>query len=676
MIYRIYAQKDTTIYELNDRVNQNTGGDEIIEVSKIFDDERNSTWLGNSRTLIKFDLDDLSNMISAGDIGTPNQFYLNLTSAEEVEVQSEYNLNIYQLSGSWDGGIGQYYHNPVNTNGASWKYRNQNELWDTTSVSIFNDVVITTAPTNGIVLSQTFTNGTGSTFLTESINDVAGNSPFMFVEDERLVVSASNFAGTTLVFPLYLENSKTYGVQFQIDPNDFTDVQFRVETPDGRINSSDMYTDMVGNITTASTQSFDLNTTSEGEHKLRFTFFDNEGTSKSTTGIFDEVFVTEKNSNTLIWETFSANEGKFVQRNVINGTDNSTPFQGVKNSKLQFEARNVAGADAEYSQHLDSSLQYTITSDINLGTFPSFGFTMYDADDLKMNPSQVTGLQSQITESSTQSLVFTPPKSGTYRFAYTYFDSGSNGATGSLDNFRISYSGSLPPVDITAASYYKNSGGGTWYTASMSNTVSSHTFGKYTRDLNANVTDYVNDWISGSRNNDGFIIKRPTLQESGSVKYGSSKFFSTETNTIYVPTLDVRWDDSSFETGSLLPLTARNITIYPKNLQSQYKESSKAMIRIVGREKYPQRTFSDSSLVNDIKYLPQTTYYQIRDVETNLVIVPFDTNYTKVSCDSTGNYFNFWFNTLQPERFYQFEFRVDRDGSNEYFDGYVFKVIR
>ena len=57
--------------------------------------------------------------------------------------------------------------------------------------------------------------------------------------------------------------------------------------------------------------------------------------------------------------------------------------------------------------------------------------------------------------------------------------------------------------------------------------------------------------------------------------------------------------------------------------------------------------------------------------------MPFDTSYTKVSCDSNGNYFDFWFNTLQHERFYQFEFRVDRtNGRKEYFGGFVFKVIR
>ena len=266
--------------------------------------------------------------------------------------------------------------------------------------------------------------------------------------------------------------------------------------------------------------------------------------------------------------------------------------------------------------------------------------------------------------------------SGDYRFNYTYFATGSSRATGSIDNFKIVYSGSLKTPPESEASFFKNIGGGTWYTSSMNSTKVSHRFNKYTTNLNANVTEYVNDWLNGSRPNNGFLIKRPVLQESGSVRYGSAKFFSNETHTIYVPTLEVRWDDSTFNTGSLSALTSDDIVIYPKNLSSEYKESSKSRVRVVGRERYPQRSFSDSNPYTTIKYLPQNTYYQVRDVETNLVLIPYDTTYTKLSCDSNGNYFDFWFNTLQPERFYQFEFRVDRGGKQEYFGGNVFKVVR
>lgn len=676
MIYRIYAQKDSTIYEPSTKTLQNTGGDQILEVSKMFDEASNSVWVGNSRILIKFDLTSISQSIADGDISNLNKFYLNLTSTEEAEVKSEYDLNVYPISGSWAGGIGQYFYNPIDVSGVSWEYRNSNERWGLSNVSVFNDTIPTVIPTEGIVLYEGFTTGLGSAYLTESINDISGNEPYAYIDNNRLIVSASNYAGTTLVFPVELDENLRYGVQFQMNPGSFNDVQFRVEDANGVVKTDGDYENFVGTITSPTTQSFELVSTDAGEYKLRFTFFDaNENNPLTTTGSFDELYVWQKLGKSVAWETFALNEGEFKLRNVIKNSNGILPKMFASQSKLNLYSDNIGGGDATYIKYLSSDLEYTLSSEINIGNYPNIDFTIYDVNGIKMR-SGITNLTSSFTTPTTQSITFTPPKSGNYTVAYSFFDSGSLGASGSLDNFKIIYSGSIQTPPVSAGGYYKNTGGGTWYTSSMNNTKVSETFGKYTRDLNVDVTAYVTDWLSGDRNNDGFIIKRPAAAESGSVQYGSSKFFSSETNTIYVPTLDVRWDDSSFTTGSLTELTATNITIYPKNLQSEYKETSKARIRIVGRDRYPQRTFSETSLINDIKYLPQTTYYQIRDVETNLVILPFDTTYTKVSCDSTGNYFNMWFNTLQPERFYQFEFRVDRNGTQEYFDGYVFKVVR
>ena len=90
MIYRIYGQKDTTIYELNTRKSQNTGLDEGLEVTKFFDEDSNTIFTGNSRILTQFDLTDISQSIVAGDIPTSSIYQLNLTSIENSEVQSEY----------------------------------------------------------------------------------------------------------------------------------------------------------------------------------------------------------------------------------------------------------------------------------------------------------------------------------------------------------------------------------------------------------------------------------------------------------------------------------------------------------------------------------------------------------------------------------------------------------
>ncbi len=68
------------------------------------------------------------------------------------------------------------------------------------------------------------------------------------------------------------------------------------------------------------------------------------------------------------------------------------------------------------------------------------------------------------------------------------------------------------------------------------------------------------------------------------------------------------------------------------------------------------------------------------DAQTEDVVIPFSDTYTKVSCDSEGNYFNLWLDGLQPERYYKFVFKVENrvySGQVELFDNnYIFKVIR
>ena len=674
MIYRIYGQKDTTIYELNTRKTQNTGLDEVLEVTKFFDEDSNSVFTGNSRILTHFDLSEISQSIVAGDIPTSSKYQLNLTSVDANEVETEYTLEVYPVSQSWSEGSGQFNDTPINQSGCSWERRNADNLWSVSSTSILNGKELKGNPTSGIVLYESFASGTGSAFLTESINDFNGNKPSASVVNEQLVISASNFAGTTLVFPAYLQNGFKYGVQFQIDPNSFDDVTFRVKDPNGVLKNESDYEGMVGAITTASTQSFDIDATATGTHELRFTFFDGSGDGTSTTGTFDEVYVYQKEGNLVVWETFTQNEGNFKLRNRVNDSLTNSVRMFASQSLLNLYADD-GGADAQYSANLQAGLKYAVSASITPGDFDKIDFLIYDTNGLPLRTG-VANLTSSFTTPKTQSIEFTPSVTGDYIFAYTYYNATSNPKTGSLDDFKIEYSGSLETPEVSEAGFIKNSGGATWYTSSLNNTNYSQNFTKSTSDLNVEVTEYVKDMLTGSRPNDGFIIKRPVLEETGSTKYGSSKFFSNDTHTIYVPTLEARWDDSSYATGSLTELTADDITLYMKNLKTEYKELSRAKLRVVGRETYPQRSFTNSAPYNQIKYLPATTYYQVRDVETNLVLIPFDTTYTKVSCDSVGNFFNFRFNTLQPERFYQFEFRVDRSGNQQYFDGFVFKVVR
>jgi hypothetical protein len=58
-------------------------------------------------------------------------------------------------------------------------------------------------------------------------------------------------------------------------------------------------------------------------------------------------------------------------------------------------------------------------------------------------------------------------------------------------------------------------------------------------------------------------------------------------------------------------------------------------------------------------------------------VVDFDDSYTKISCDSDGNYFDVWMEGMQPERYYRFILKVEQNKLVEFFDNdYLFKVVR
>ena len=249
--------------------------------------------------------------------------------------------------------------------------------------------------------------------------------------------------------------------------------------------------------------------------------------------------------------------------------------------------------------------------------------------------------------------------------------------------------------------------GGSWFTSSIDTQYevsSSVTLTKATQDVRLDVTDLVSNHIysASSYPNRGLIIKRESISptdftfsfnsgsdttkdESSSTRFGNLKFFSTDTHTIYPPKLEVEWDDSVWATGSLSPLSSTDLErlkVYFKNLRPEYKEGSIVKFRLVGRELYPTTAFSTTPSELSVKYLPSgSIYYSVRDAETEEVIVPFGTG-SKISCDSTGNFFNLWLDGLQAEINYRFLVKVVSGSGttdeqiNFYDDNYEFRVVR
>jgi hypothetical protein len=119
--YFEYPTTDTTIYEGNVTSSINTGLDQILEVEKHVNSS--GTTINASRILIKFDYSYISSSVQSGTIPSDAKYYLNLYDASSEELAVEQSLFTYMVSGSWAGGTGTKDRDPALSDGASWKYR-------------------------------------------------------------------------------------------------------------------------------------------------------------------------------------------------------------------------------------------------------------------------------------------------------------------------------------------------------------------------------------------------------------------------------------------------------------------------------------------------------------------------------------------------------------------------
>jgi len=176
-------------------------------------------------------------------------------------------------------------------------------------------------------------------------------------------------------------------------------------------------------------------------------------------------------------------------------------------------------------------------------------------------------------------------------------------------------------------------------------------------DMRVDVSSIVYSWLSSSIANNGFMIKRSDEQEENSKSYGIIQFYSQQSHTIYSPKLEVMWVDYLHSTGSLSQLTSSDMVVFSKNLNEKYSNKSKIQIRVGSRKQYPEKSYVIANPYITNFYLPSSSYYSIIDISTNETVVPFD-DYTQISCDYEGNYFNLWLHGFFPERNYKFKFNT------------------
>lgn len=233
--------------------------------------------------------------------------------------------------------------------------------------------------------------------------------------------------------------------------------------------------------------------------------------------------------------------------------------------------------------------------------------------------------------------------------------------------------GTTGSYNLTTNPY--STGGGVWYTASQA----SQSFDYYsTLDLNFNITSIVDKWNSGSINNYGVILRQTESQEfiANTDTTSVLKYFSRDTHTIYPPCLELRWEDSTYNTGSLSLLTVTPAVVAIDNNPGVFYPESVNTFRVNAGLLNPRRVWQTASLYTVNYALPQASYYAVKDLDTDEFVIDFDTTYTKLSCDSTGNYFTLYMNGLEPERYYKILIQSTIGASTVVFDSeYYFKVV-
>ena len=292
---------------------------------------------------------------------------------------------------------------------------------------------------------------------------------------------------------------------------------------------------------------------------------------------------------------------------------------------------------------------------------------------------------------NTSSLWYSPTASTvTYDFS-DYLLTASLGPSASFQNGGATWFYNVPstysqPTSNTSSSFYNVSSASVYISSFCSSSLSgsslicSQSYSYNTSDIYMDVTSIVKGWICGCVPNNGFIlISSLELVQSDDIN-SSIRFFSKETNTIYQPYLDVKWDDSTYSTGSLIPLTGFNpYTVVVKNVGREYKFGSVPRINIFAREKAPLKNFVkgyQQSQYLSSSLLPSNSYYAIKDNESENFVIDFD-DYTKLSCDGTIHYFRLDTTGLPVERYYRILIKTEIDGEIVIFDnGNIFKVSR
>jgi hypothetical protein len=625
------------------------------------------------RSLLKFDLTEVSKSVVAHDIINP-KFVLNLKVTEAKALPLTYKIYCYPLSQSWEMGSGIYAFGGNNT-GVNWVYRNYSDtasIWypnidvsyiptdnylETPSSSSFNmggGVWHYIVPANYVTPSSSikteFFNLTASTFeqvfssslqtnltasftasLNSSINSVLSGALAVNSALSASYTFLSNFATT-----IYSDISASVSASL--------DISSSVE-----ISASTCYLDSVS----ASLQeSLYPSQFSSSFASSSYSYMLSISSSLSTASIYSDVYlilnqIASTNLTNSINALYEYNAYTSFYNDFYNTlTTSSVPCFTLTSSLSPCDSTYAT----EYARYLSTA------SLLNQLSAEYLGYATSDVAPYILT-SSIAVIQTQFSSS-----IFNSFSSS---FMY-YFN----------ESIQTTEETTYETVWSSSAHYYVSD-----YFSSVTSGSSlkcTQSFDYYQKsDVVLDVTRICKAWLANAIPNNGLILMISDEVSTGDTN-GEINFYAKETNTIYTPYIDVQWDDSTFTTGNLLPVTSSvGVSVSIKNLKKEYRFGSIPRFNIYARDLYPKKSFSRLQTVYlETKYLPTSSYYAIADMESAENIVDFD-EYTKLSCDDNSNYFMLDTTGLPQERYYKVLIKVVTDSETEVFDSNaIFKITR
>lgn len=739
MIKFVYPEKDTFISNHPTLIKRNFGKDEILEI------ENRQNYIvasdlvsydAESRALIKFNLTNISQSISTGQISNP-KFVLSMKVSQFDEVPQDFSIIVNPISQSWSVGTGRYA-DEIETNGVSWIYRfAESQSWSGDTLTSTNGGTWYTSLT-----SQSFTVGTGSIeilslnvgdnfYLTSSTSEIyTFSSNYNYTSQSKgypsasvEITSISNFDRFTVkgtqtssisVVNKFTPNScgseNFIGWDSDITSDSTTVLQFTTESlysgkkfviydsfaswsfiasnnpsmPDLGCNTrfftvgNDNYENVVSfsmeinevedfYITSAVSTSYDGTITSSflilsssylGELGNDSFFLDmDEYTVSSTTDTCGNVTETRVYSNqNFVGGSGTGKYSRFNQlADALSAISSSHGFTFTTNGFTINFTSLVSGSIAEQFSFSSGSIETFFD-----GSYVSSSYSLFEDEIASNNYYFETG--SGLT-SSLDNLI--EKINNTVNFVTVGRSGSTLILTGSSGQSTIGFQSGSTSVILSAGTEF----------STISSTRTQY-FLNEVSDLSLDVTPIVNSWLTNQIPNEGFILRNELLNNN--IDSGKVRFYSMDSNTIYIPRLEVRYDDQVFNPVNLEPFTLEKENVVKiKSIKPSYKNTDVEKFRILSRIKYPEKTYANEfSRYTTTSYLPRESQYAIKDAESEEYVISFGES-TKISCDSSGSYFVLDMSTLPQERFYTIYIKVIEDNLTEVFEsGKTFKISR